>query len=106
LNIAGTRTFLPQPRVGFELRDLLREIVEGYGSQFPGPITGRLPPIPVHTLPGRNRFGEIAIVAVLSFEKETRMLEYSFGEREVGSIRFLDGFPARVVYPESRTSFV
>lgn len=57
-------------------------------------------------VPAGNRFGEIAILAILEFERGTKHIEYSFGEREVGSIRFVDGFAERVVHPESPASFV
>ena len=59
----------------------------------------------VRCVPGRNRFGEIAIIVVLECERGERMIEYSFGEREVGSIRFLRELPNRVVRPESRERF-
>jgi CubicO group peptidase (beta-lactamase class C family) len=57
-------------------------------------------------VPGRNRFGEIAMVAVLEHERDTLMIEYSFGQGEVGSIRGLDAFPERVLRPVSTEEFV
>lgn len=53
----------------------------------------------VRAVPGRNRFGEVAVVAEVRFEGGVRRIEYSFGPDEVGSIRLLDAFPARVVLP-------
>jgi hypothetical protein len=60
----------------------------------------------IHAIPGRCRFDEIAIVVVLKFKQSPLMIEYSFGEQEVGSIRMLSDLPSRVVYPESGASFV
>ncbi len=58
------------------------------------------------TVSGRNRFGEIALVCVLAFEDDTLRIEYSFGEREIGSIRFLDGPEERLVRPHTASEFV
>ncbi len=58
------------------------------------------------TLPGRNRFGEIAIIARLTHERGEVMIEFSFGQDEVGAIRFLSEVPARLVQPLSASEFV
>lgn len=57
-------------------------------------------------LPGRNRFGEIALVLELGFEQGVARVEYSFGAREVGSIRFLEAWPRRIVHPQSPERFL
>jgi CubicO group peptidase (beta-lactamase class C family) len=68
---------------------------------------GQLGPLEdVTTVPGRNRFGEIAVVAVLHFARGEQMIEYSFGDREVGSIRLLRELPARQIQPLSPIEFV
>lgn len=60
----------------------------------------------ISTLPGRNRFGEIAVIVQLAHERGEIMLEYSFGQDGVGAIRFLSEVPARLVQPLSPTEFV
>lgn len=57
-------------------------------------------------VPGRNRFGEIALVLGLVFERGEQLIEFSFGEHEVGSIRFIEGLPRRAVRPASATEFL
>lgn len=59
----------------------------------------------VHAVPGLCRFGEIGIVVVLEFSEGRAMIEYSFGEDEVGSVRFLGEYPVHSVRPASDTSF-
>ena len=56
-------------------------------------------------IPGRNRFGEIAILAILHYESRTLRIEFSFGDREVGSIRFVDGPATRTVRPVGEGRF-
>lgn len=51
------------------------------------------------TIPGRNRFGEIAVVVVFDHARGRRLVEYSFGEDDVGSVRLLPDVPARLVQP-------
>ena len=60
----------------------------------------------VRTYSGFNRFGEIALVAELGFADGVQAIEYSFGEEEIGSVRFLGGPPARVLRPTSDQHFV
>jgi len=61
----------------------------------------------VRVVSGVHRFGEVALIAELAFAKGTVRVEYSFGaDGEVGSIRFLEGFPRRVVRPLSPEAFV
>ena len=57
-------------------------------------------------VPGRNRFGEIAVVVRLAHERGTVSIEYSFGPQEVGSIRFLSELPGRTLCPASATRFL
>lgn len=57
-------------------------------------------------IPGRDRFGEVCVQVVLDGERGQQMIEYSFGDQEVGSIRFTDRFPSRSVRPLSPTRFV
>jgi len=58
----------------------------------------------VRAVPGRNRFGEIAVVVVFDLERGERLIEFSFGEAEVGSIRFLESLPRRVARASRRRS--
>jgi CubicO group peptidase (beta-lactamase class C family) len=60
----------------------------------------------ISTLPGRNRFGEIAVVVRLAHERGDAMIEYSFGQEGVGAIRTLEELPARMVHPLSAKKFV
>jgi hypothetical protein len=60
----------------------------------------------VTSIPGRCRFGEVAIIACLQFSNGRQLMEYSFGDQEVGSIGPLSEFPNRPVYPATASRFV
>lgn len=64
------------------------------------------PFVSADAVPGRNRFGEIAIVVRLVHERGSVLIEYSFGPREVGSVRFLDELPGRTLAPADPTRFL
>ena len=76
-----------------------RRMIESWKSRSGAPRA-------VHAIPGFNRFGEIGVIAVLELERGRVMVEYSFGEEEVGSIRFLGTVPMRVLHPLDAGTFV
>ena len=84
----------------------LEDFAQGEGRLLDRLVEQNGPFQSVRAVPGRNRFGEVAVIAELAFEADVARIEYSFGEGEVGSIRFLPSYPVRVVHPTAPASFV